>query len=398
MLASRLDRFAPSTILALVQRARSLAAEGRDIIDLGIGEPDFQTPDHVIEAAHAAMQRGETKYTVINGTTRLRESIRDKFRRENQLDYALDEIAVSGGAKQIVFNAIMATVDPGDEVIIPAPYWASYPDIVKFAQGVVVEVPCPAEDGFRLTPEALEAALTPRTRWLVLNSPSNPTGAAYSADDLAALADVLERHPQVLVMSDDIYEHLIYDNHVFATIASVRPSLKDRTLTINGVSKAYAMTGWRLGYAGGPKALIGGMSKLQGQSTSSASSVSQAATVAALEGPQELLGERAEAFRRRRNLVVELINGIDGLSCHPPEGAFYLYPGCAPLIGRRTPDGATLDDDTALCAYLLEHAGVSMVPGAAFGQSPFFRLSYATSEAQLRDALGRMKAAIGALA
>ena len=396
-LSKRVQRIKPSPSSMAAQRARELKAEGRDIVSLTTGEPDFDTPDHVLDAAAEAMRRGETRYTNVGGTAALKSAIVDKFSRENGLDYSAEEVMASTGGKQVLFNALMATVDAGDEVVIPAPYWVSYPDMVLLAGGKPVLVPAGQEDGFKISAKALEAALTPRTRWLILNSPSNPTGALYSADELAALADVLERFPDVWVMTDDMYEHILFDGREYATIAAVRPALKARTLTVNGVSKAYAMTGWRIGFCGGPAGLVKAMSKLQSQSTSNPSSVSQAAAVAALNGPKDFLATSAAAFERRRNLVVPRLDAVDGLSCASPDGAFYVYPSCAGLIGRKTPGGHTLDDDAAVSLYLLESVGVATVHGAAFGLSPHFRISFARSEEVLEDGCARIAQACGTL-
>ena len=396
-LSKRVQRIKPSPSSMAAQRARELKAEGRDIVSLTTGEPDFDTPGHVLDAAAEAMRRGETRYTNVGGAAALKSAIVDKFSRENGLDYSPDEVMASTGGKQVLFNALMATVDAGDEVVIPAPYWVSYPDMVLLAGGKPVPVPAGQEDGFKISAEALEAALTPRTRWLILNSPSNPTGALYSADELAALADVLERFPDVWVMTDDMYEHILFDGRRYATIAAVRPALKARTLTVNGVSKAYAMTGWRIGFCGGPAGLVKAMSKLQSQSTSNPSSISQAAAVAALNGPKDFLAKSAAAFERRRDLVVPRLDAIDGLSCASPDGAFYVYPSCAGLVGRKAPDGRTLDDDAAVSLYLLESVGVATVHGAAFGLSPHFRISFATSEEVLEDGCARIAQACGKL-
>ena len=396
-LAARLDRIQPSLSLAVTQRAAELAAEGRDVIALALGEPDFDTPDHIKRAAVAAIERGETKYTPVHGTVELREAVVAKFRRDNGLDYGLDQIAVGCGGKQLIYNALMATLDPGDEVVIPAPYWLSYPDITLLAEGVPVVVPCPAEKGFKLDAAALDRALTPRTRWVVLNSPSNPTGAAYTQDELRALTDVLVRHPHVWVLADDIYEHLVYDEFEFTTPAQVEPGLYERTLTLNGVSKAYSMTGWRLGFAGGPPALVAGMSKMQSQSTTHTSSISQAAAVAALNGPHDFLAERNRIFKERRDLVVERINRVPGLSCATPEGAFYVYPSCAGALDRETPEGVKLETDEDFATYLLEAEGVAVVQGAAYGLAPHFRISYATSTELLEDACARIQRACEAL-
>ena len=389
-LASSLSRIKPSPTIAVTNLARELRAAGRDIIGLGAGEPDFDTPDHIKEAAIAAIRRGETKYTAVDGTPELKAAIARKFRRENGLDYEPAEITVGTGGKQVLYNAFMATVDPGDEVVIPAPYWVSYPDMVRLAGGEPVFVPCPAENGFRLRPEDLERAITPRTKWLVLNSPSNPTGAAYRREELAAIAEVLRAHPQVRVMTDDMYEHLVYDDFVFTTIAQVAPDLKPRTLTVNGVSKAYAMTGWRIGYAGGPRELIRAMATIQSQSTSNPCSISQAAAVAALDGDQSFLAERNRVFRERRDLVVSMLDQAPGLSCPKPEGAFYVYPSCAGVIGKRPPGGQPITSSEDFARYLLEDAGVAVVHGAAFGLDPHFRISYATATELLEEACRRI--------
>ncbi len=395
--ASRLDRIKPSPTLAVTSKARELKAAGRDVIDLGAGEPDFDTPGHIVEAAIEALKRGETRYTPVNGTEALRRAIADKFKRENGLAYGPDQIAVSCGAKQIIYNAIAATIEPGDEVIIPAPYWVSYPDIVLLAEGQPVFVPCPERDGFKLRPEDLEAAITPRTKWLILNSPSNPTGAAYSRDEMRALTELLLGHGRVWVMSDDIYEHVTYDGFEFTTPAQVEPALYGRTLTVNGVSKAYCMTGWRLGYAGGPPALIAAMTKIQSQSTTHTSSISQAAAAEALSGPQDFIARHNAVFKKRRDLVVDRLNQVDGITCHRPEGAFYVYPSCAGAIGKTAPDGTAIKTDTDFVTYLLEAEGVAVVPGEAFGHSPYFRLSYATSTELLEEACRRIQRALAAL-
>ncbi len=395
--AAALDRIQPSPTLAVTAKAQELRAQGRDVISLGAGEPDFDTPDHVKQAAIKAIREGETHYTAVNGTPALRQAIADKFKRENGLDYGLDQITVGCGGKQVLYNAIMATVDPGDEVIIPAPYWVSYPDIVLLAGGTPVIVGSSQESGFKVTPEALAAAITPKTKWLMLNSPSNPSGAAYSRAELAALGGVLADHPQVWVMSDDIYEHLIYDGFEFATMAQVVPELYQRTLTLNGVSKAYAMTGWRVGYAGGPVEVIKAMAKIQSQSTTHTSSISQAAAVEALSGTQDFLADWVETFRQRRDLVVGMLNQATGLSCLSPEGAFYVYPSCAELMGKKTPEGNVIANDGDFVTYLLESEGVAAVQGAAFGLEPYFRISYATSTEALEEACKRIQRACAAL-
>ena len=379
------------------QRARELKEAGHDIISLTTGEPDADTPAHIIDAALAAMRHGETRYTATGGTTALKQAIADKFRRENALDYAPSEVMASTGGKQVIFNALMSTIDAGDEVVIPTPCWVSYPDMVLLAEGTPRLVPCGAETGFKITPEALEAALTPRTRWLMLNSPSNPSGAVYSAEELRALGEVLARHQRVLVLTDDMYEHIVFDGVKPATIAAVCPELKDRTLTVNGVSKAYAMTGWRLGFCGGPAELIREMVKIQSQSTSNPSSVSQAAAVAALNGPKHFLAEQAKRFQGRRDELVARLNDIDGIECATPAGAFYVFPSCKGLIGRRTPQGARLSSDREFSLYLLEAEGVATVHGEAFGLSPHFRISFASSDENLREACVRIRRACAAL-
>ncbi len=396
-IAERLSRIKPSPTIAVTQKARDLKAEGRDVIGLGAGEPDFDTPAHIIEAAKAAMDRGETRYTPVAGTPELRQAICDKFKRENSLDYTPDQITVGCGGKQIIFNALMATLDAGDEVIIPAPYWVSYPDIALLAEGKPVFVPCPAEGGFRLRPQDLERAITPRTKWLILNSPSNPSGAAYTEAEMQVLTDVLMKHPHVWVLSDDIYEHIVYDGFTFCTPVQVEPGLYERTLTLNGVSKAYCMTGWRVGYAGGPVELIKAMNKVQSQSTTHTSSISQAAAVAALNGPTDFIARNTATFEGRRDLVVGMLNQAKGLSCPTPEGAFYVYPSCAGAIGRTTPDGKTIATDDDFVGHLLDTEGVAVVQGAAFGLSPHFRVSYATSTEVLEEACARIQRFCAAL-
>lgn len=395
--ANRIAALDVSEILAITGRAAAMKRQGLPVIILGAGEPDFDTPDTIKAAAKAAIDQGETKYTALDGSPALKAAVRGKFLRENGLDYATDEIIVGAGAKQILYNAMMASLNDGDEVIIPMPCWTSYLDIVKIAGGVPVPITCGAETGFRVTPAQLEAAITPKTRWVLLNSPSNPTGAAYSEADYRPLIEVLLRHPQVWLLVDDMYEHIIYDDFRFVTPAQLEPRLKDRTLTVNGVSKAYAMTGWRIGYGGGPKALIKAMAVVQSQSTSCPSSVSQAAAVAALNGPQDFLTERRASFRHRRDLVVDALNAMEGITCRRPEGAFYAFAGCDGVLGRSTPDGKLLETDRDFCAWLLETAHVAVVPGAAFGASPCFRISYATSEAELTEALARIAQAISTL-
>ncbi|WP_244113424.1 aminotransferase class I/II-fold pyridoxal phosphate-dependent enzyme [Burkholderia cepacia] len=373
--------------------AGELRRQGREIIALSQGEPDFDTPEHIRRAACAAIEAGKTRYTDVDGTVELKTAIIEKFRRDNGLEFALSEISVGTGGKQVLYNALLATLDAGDEVIIPAPYWVSYPDMVRLAGGVPVIVPCPEADNFLLTAAKLSAAITPRTKWLILNSPSNPTGAGYTTADLQALAAVLMRHPHVLVLTDDMYEHLRYDGWQFSTIAAVEPRLKDRVLTCNGVSKAYSMTGWRIGFAGGPEDIITAMATLQSQSTSNPCSVSQAAAVAALNGPMDFLDERNDIFRQRRDYCVSALTAIPGLTCRKPDGAFYLFPSCAGLLGSRRPDGRVIATDTDFVLWLIEDAGVVTVPGSAFGLAPHFRISFATSSDQLEKACTRIKSA-----
>ena len=393
MLASRLSAIKPSPTIAVSNMAAEMKAAGKDVIGLGAGEPDFDTPDHVKAAARTAMDEGKTKYTAVDGIPQLKAAIVDKFARENNITCTPDMVTVGTGGKQVLYNALMATLDKGDEVIIPAPYWVSYPDMVLLAEGTPVPVECPQSDGFKLTPAALEAAITARTKWLILNSPSNPTGAAYSADDLRSLAEVLRKHPHVHIMVDDMYEHLVYDGFVFATLAEVAPDLQARTLTTNGVSKAYCMTGWRIGYACGPQPLIKAMAKIQSQSTSSPNTIAQYAAVAALNGPLDFMAANAVHFAERRNLVVDALNEIDGLDCSRPDGAFYVYPSCAGLIGAKRPDGQVIENDGDYVSWLLEEGGVAAVQGAAFGLEPHFRISYATSTQALIDAMARIKRA-----
>ena len=397
MLASRLSAIKPSPTIAVSNMAAEMKAAGKDVIGLGAGEPDFDTPEHVKAAARAAMDEGKTKYTAVDGIPQLKAAIVDKFARENNITCTPDMVTVGTGGKQVLYNALMATLDKGDEVIIPAPYWVSYPDMVLLAEGTPVPVECPQSDGFKLTPAALDAAVTDRTKWLILNSPSNPTGAAYSADDLRGLAAVLRKHPHVHIMVDDMYEHLVYDGFVFATLAEVAPDLQDRTLTINGVSKAYCMTGWRIGYATGPQALIKAMAKIQSQSTSNPNSIAQWAAVEALNGPLDFMADNLVHFAARRTLVSDALNAIDGMDCFVPEGAFYVYPNISGLLGRTTPEGKQLETDGDFVSYLLESQGVATVQGAAFGLSPHFRISYATGTAVLEDAMARIARACAAL-
>ncbi|HSM95538.1 MAG TPA: pyridoxal phosphate-dependent aminotransferase [Rhizomicrobium sp.] len=396
-LAESLGRIQPSPTIAVTQKARDLKAAGRDVIGLGAGEPDFDTPDNIKEAAIAAIRRGETKYTAVEGIPELRKAIAGKFKRENNLDYKPEQTFVSPGGKMIVYNALLATLNPGDEVICVAPYWVSYPDIVLLGGGKPVVIEAKIEDGFRLTPAALEAAITPKTKWIIFNQPSNPTGACYTRDQLKALTDVLMKHPQVWILTDDMYEHLVYGGFKFHTVAEVEPRLYDRTLTMNGVSKAYAMTGWRIGYAAGPEPLIKAMSKLQSQSVSSASSVSQWASVEALNGTQDFIPKFQKIFEERRDLVVSMLNQAHGIECPKPEGAFYVYPSVRKLIGKSAPSGKTIATDEDFASELLEAEGVAVVHGAAFGLSPFFRISYATSNAVLEEACRRIQRFCGNL-
>jgi len=386
-----LARVKPSATIAVSAKARALAAAGRDIIGLGAGEPDFDTPDNIKAAAIKAINDGQTKYTDADGMPALKQAIVAKFARENGLTYDVSQIHVAPGGKPVIFNALVATLNPGDEVIIPAPYWVSYPDMALLAGGEPVFVTGEEADGFKLRPEVLEAAITAKTKWLILNSPSNPTGAAYTKAELLALADVLRRHPQVWILTDDMYEHLVFDDFEYTTIAQVAPDLYDRTLTVNGVSKAYAMTGWRIGYAGGPKALIDLMRKVASQTTSNPTSISQYAAVEALNGTQDFLKPRNDAFQKRRDLVVSMLNQATGIRCPNPEGAFYVYPSVEGLIGKTAPDGTVITNDEVFTTALLEAEGVAVVQGAAFGLSPYFRISYATSEAVLEEACGRIQ-------
>lgn len=390
-LADALSRVKPSATIAVTQKARELKAKGRDVISLGAGEPDFDTPDNIKEAAIAAIRRGETKYPPVSGIAPLREAIAQKFRRENNLEYKPEQTIVGTGGKQILFNAFMATLNPGDEVVVPTPYWVSYPEMVALCGGTAVFAQTTIDNGFKLTAEVLEKAITPRTKWLVMNSPSNPSGAAYTQAELRAIADVLLRHPHVWVLTDDMYEHLTYGAFVFRTIAEVEPALYDRTLTMNGVSKAYAMTGWRIGYAAGPLALIKAMDMIQGQQTSGACTIAQWASVEALNGPQDFVRKNKAIFQSRRDLVVSMLNQARGISCPSPEGAFYVYPSCAGVIGRKTASGSVITDDQAFVSELLDAEGVAVVHGSAFGLGPNFRISYATSEAQLEDACTRIQ-------
>ncbi len=386
-----LSRVAPSPTMAVTQKARELKAQGVDVIGLGAGEPDFDTPDHVKEAAIEAIRRGETKYTAVDGIPELKDAIAAKFKRDNNLDYNRSQIGVGPGGKVVLYNALAASLNPGDEVIIPAPYWVSYPDMVKLTGGEPVIVKTSAENKFLITAEELERAITPKTRWLILNSPSNPTGSAYTRGEFAALADILLKHPHVMVMADDMYEHITYDGFEFSSIAEVAPELYERTLTVNGVSKAYAMTGWRIGYAGGPEKLLKAMGKMMSQTTSNACSISQWASVAALNGDHSFLKERNKAFKTRRDLVVSMLNEADGITCATPQGAFYVYPSCEGVLGKKTPGGKTITNDEEFAAALLEDKAVAVVFGAAFGLSPYFRISYATSDEALKEACTRIQ-------
>lgn len=394
--AARVGRIVTSPSTLAAQRAREMKAAGADIVSLTTGEPDFPTPDHVIDAAMRAARAGQTRYTTVSGTVELKAAIIEKFRRDNGLDYEPANIIIGNGGKHVLFNALMATVEQGVEVIIAAPYWISYPEIVQLAGGTPRIVRCSEATGFKLTPDALEAAITPATRWLILNSPSNPTGAAYSAEELASLAEVLLRHPHVAVLSDDMYEHILFDGRQFATIAAVCPELKPRTLTLNGVSKTYAMTGWRLGFAGGPEPLIREMVKMLSQSTAAPSSISQAAAVAALTGPQAFVKNNSRSFEQRRDLVVAMLNQAKGLNCRSPEGAFYAFPDCSRLIGKRTPQGKVLENDRDVVLYLLER-GVAGVQGEAYGLSPHVRFSFAVSTELLSEACRRIQRACAEL-
>lgn len=397
IIASRLKRIKPSATLAVTAKAAELKAAGKDIIGLGAGEPDFDTPEYVRKAGCDAIEGGQTKYTNVDGTPAVKDAIIAKFKRDNNLTYARDQITVGTGGKQVLYNALMATLNPGDEVIIPAPYWVSYPDMVLLAEGEPVFIECTQANNFKMQPAQLDKAITPKTKWVILNSPSNPTGAGYTRAEMKALTDVLMKHKHVWVMTDDMYEHLVYDGFEFCTPAEVEPGLYDRTLTVNGVSKAYSMTGWRIGYAGGPKDLIKAMGTIQGQSTSNPSSVSQAAAAAALNGDQSFLKEWVKSFADRRDLVVSMLNACDGINCPTPEGAFYVYPSCAGCIGKTTPDGKLIETDSDFVTYLLEAEGVATVQGVAFGLSPHFRISYATSAKALEEACRRIQRACAAL-
>jgi aspartate aminotransferase len=396
-ISDSLNRIQPSATIAISNKALALKAEGKNVIGLAAGEPDFDTPDNIKEAAIAAIRSGKTKYTAVDGIPELKQAIVAKFKRENGLDYRASQVSVGSGGKQVLFNALLATVNPGDEVIIPAPYWVSYPDIVMLAGGMPVVIQTTLEQGFKLRADSLEKAITPRTKWLILNSPSNPTGAAYSKADLKAITDVLVNHPHVWLLTDDMYEHLVYDDFQFFTPVQVEPSLYERTLTMNGVSKAYCMTGWRIGYGAGPEILIKAMGKLQSQSTSNPSSIAQYAAVEALNGPQDFIAANNKVFKERRDLVVSMLNQTKGLSCPTPEGAFYVYPSCAGVIGKKTGSGQVIETDEDFVTELLAAEGVAAVHGAAFGSSPFFRISYATATPVLEDACTRIQRFCGSL-
>ncbi len=393
IVSERLKRIKPSMTVGINVKANALRSEGKDVLVLAAGEPDFDTPENIRKAASVAMENGQTRYVPGKGTPALQKAIQSKFLRDNNINYELDEIIVGVGGKHIIYNAMMATINPNDEVIIPAPFWVSYPDIVLLAEGKPIIVECPEIQNFKITAKQLEENISDKTKWLMLNSPSNPTGSLYSRNELKELSEVLLKYPQVLIMSDDIYEKIIYDNFEFATLASIEPKLKDRCLTLNGVSKAYCMTGWRLGYCGASKEIIAAMNKIQSQSTTSTSSISMAAAVEALDGPQEFITDHNEAFVRRRDLVVNFLNQIEGISCLTPQGAFYVYPSCKGVIGKKTPDGNIISNDEDFMNYLLESEGIAGVHGAAFGLSPYFRLSYATSDEILNDACSRIKRA-----
>jgi aspartate aminotransferase len=396
-ISDSLKKIKPSPTLAVTAKAAELKAAGKDIIGLGSGEPDFDTPVNIKEAAKKAIDKGETKYTAVDGTPALKKAIVDKFKRENNIEYTPANITVGTGGKQVIYNALMATLNVGDEVIIPSPYWVSYPDIVALGNGTSIFMDCTEENGFKMKPEQLRKAITPKTKWLILNSPSNPTGASYSFDELKALTDVLLEFPHVYIMSDDIYEHVNYDGFKFNSVLQVEPKLKDRALTVNGVSKAYSMTGWRIGYAGGPVELIKAISVIQSQSTSNPSSISQAAAVEALNGTQDFIKPNNDLFKRRRDMLVAGLRAIPGLTCNNPEGAFYVFPGCKGVFGKKTPSGKIIANDNDFAAYLLEDFLVAVVPGVAFGAEGFFRISYATSDENLKKALERIKEAVGKL-
>jgi len=393
LIAERMSLIKPSPTMAVTKMAAEMKAAGKDIIGLGAGEPDFDTPDHIKNAAIEAIKNGETKYTAVDGTPALKKAIAKKFYKDNSIEYNIDEIIVSVGGKQVLYNALMSSINPGDEVIIPSPFWVSYPDMVSLAGGVPIIVEGKEKNNFKIQPEDIRDKISTKTKWIIINSPSNPTGSSYSKEELRDIGNLLLEYENIFVMSDDIYEKIIYDDFKFFSLAEVVPELKDRILTVNGVSKAYAMTGWRIGYAGGPKHLITAMSKLQSQSTSNPSSISQAAALAALEGPEEFLLERNERFKNRRDMVVKMLNECDGLSCIKPSGAFYVYPSCSGIIGKSSKEGKLIENSIDFSSYLLESVGVAVVPGSAFGADPFFRISYATSESILEEACNRIKKA-----
>ena len=393
LIAERMSLIKPSPTMAVTKMAAEMKAAGQDIIGLGAGEPDFDTPDHIKNAAIEAIKNGETKYTAVDGTPALKKAIAKKFYKDNSIKYNIDEIIVSVGGKQVLYNALMSSINPGDEVIIPSPFWVSYPDMVSLAGGVPIIVEGKEKNNFKIQPEDIRDKISTKTKWIIINSPSNPTGSSYSSEELRDIGNLLLEYENIFVMSDDIYEKIVYDDFKFFSLAEVLPELKDRILTVNGVSKAYAMTGWRIGYAGGPKHLITAMSKLQSQSTSNPSSISQAAALAALEGPEEFLLERNEKFKTRRDMVVKMINECNGLSCIKPSGAFYVYPSCSGIIGKSSKEGKLIENSIDFSAYLLESVGVAVVPGSAFGADPFFRISYATSDSILEEACNRIKKA-----
>jgi len=390
IISNNLNKIKPSPTIAVTQKARELKAAGKDVIGLGAGEPDFDTPDNIKEAAIKAIRDGDTKYTAVDGTPALKKAIVDKFKRENNLDYDLDQITVGAGGKHVIYNAMMATLNEGDEVIVPAPYWVSYPDMVLLAGGTPIILECDEKQGFKLSPSELDKAITPKTKWIILNSPSNPTGACYSESDILELSKILIKHSHVYILSDDIYEHVVYEGFKFFTIAQIK-ELKDRVLTMNGVSKAYSMTGWRIGYAAGPKDIIKAIAKIQSQSTTNPSSISQAAAVEALNGQQDFIKERAKSFQERRDFVVSSLNQIEGIECLNPDGAFYVFPSCKALIGKKDPNGNVINNDTDFVKSLLEHSGIAVVQGSAFGLEGFFRISYATSMDNLKKALDKIK-------
>ena len=393
LIAERMTLIKPSPTMAVTKLAAEMKAAGKDVIGLGAGEPDFDTPDHIKNAAITAIKNGETKYTAVDGTPALKKAIVNKFSKDNNIEYNIDEIIVSVGGKQVLYNALMSSINPGDEVIIPSPYWVSYPDMVALAGGIPIIVEGKESNNFKVIPDDIKNKISDKTKWIIINSPSNPTGSSYTKSELEDLGNLLLNHENIFIMSDDIYEKIIYDDFKFYSLAEVVPALKDRILTVNGVSKAYAMTGWRIGYAGGPKELISSMAKLQSQSTSNPSSISQAAALAALEGPEEFLSERNDKFRIRRDMVVDMLNNCNGLSCLKPSGAFYVYPSCSGVIGKALTSGKVIENSIDFSSYLLESEGVAVVPGSAFGADPFFRISYATSDSILEEACKRIKKA-----